>query len=71
MRLKLGVYEHFKGKRYEVIGHARHSETLDDMIIYKQLYGDESLWVRPTKMFFDEVEADGQMMPRFRYIGRE
>lgn len=69
--MKPGVYEHFKGKRYEVIGVARHSETEEEMVVYRQLYGEHSLWVRPLAMFFEEVERDGKHMPRFRYVGEK
>ncbi len=67
--LKLGKYKHYKGKEYEVIGVGRHSETLEDLVVYRALYGDHSLWVRPLKMFTEEVEIDGKKMPRFAYIG--
>lgn len=68
--LKLGIYEHFKGKRYEVIGVARHSETLEEIVVYRALYGEGGLWVRPLKMFLEEVERDGKRVPRFRYVGK-
>ncbi len=71
--LKLGKYQHYKGKQYEVIGFARHSETLEELVIYKALYdseefGSNALWVRPKSMFFETVNIDGQELPRFRYI---
>ena len=72
--VKLGVYEHYKGKRYEVIGVGRHSETLEELIVYRALYdskefGKNSLWVRPKKMFLEQVEIDGKMVPRFKFVG--
>ncbi len=67
--LQLGVYEHYKGKRYEVIGLAKHSETLEEAVVYKALYGKKQLWVRPLKMFLENVEVNGKKMPRFMYIG--
>lgn len=69
--LKPGEYVHFKSPemRYKVIGVAFHSETLEEMVVYRKLYGDGGLWVRPLKMFTEEVERDGKKMPRFRYIG--
>jgi hypothetical protein len=67
--IKTGEYEHFKGKRYKVLGVARHSETLEDVVIYQALYGDYETWVRPLRMFLEEVEHDGKRMPRFKYIG--
>ncbi len=70
-KLRLGVYEHFKGKRYEVIGVARHSETQEEMVVYRKLYDDGSFWVRPLKMFLEEVEREGIRVPRFRYIEKE
>lgn len=67
--LKLGEYEHYKGKRYEVIGVAKHSETLEELAVYRALYGNNELWVRPVKMFLEKVEVDGKKEPRFRYLG--
>lgn len=70
MSVKLGKYEHYKGKKYVVIGAARHSETLEELIVYRALYGNRALWVRPLKMFWEEVEVRGKKMPRFKFIGR-
>jgi len=67
--LQLGKYEHYSGKQYEVTGIARHSETLEELVVYKPLYKEDNLWVRPLKMFLEEVEIDGKKMPRFRYLG--
>ena len=67
-KLKLGIYEHFKGDRCEVIGVAKHSETLEEMVVYRHLDG-RGLWARPLAMFFEEVERDGNKMPRFKFIG--
>ncbi len=66
--MKQGIYEHYKGKRYRVIGVAKHSETLEEVVVYQALYGDGDLWVRPLKMFSEEIEINGQKTPRFRYI---
>jgi hypothetical protein len=63
--LKLGKYRHYKGKEYEVIGIAKHSETLEELVVYRALYGDGQIWVRPLKMFLEEVEVNGQKVPRF------
>jgi len=68
--LKVGKYRHYKGKEYEVIGIAKHSETLEETVVYQALYGERGVWVRPVKMFFEEVEVDGKKMPRFEYIGK-
>ena len=65
--IKPGKYEHFKGGQYEVLGVAKHSETLEELVIYKNSDGD--FWVRPLKMILDEVEFKGQQVPRFKYIG--
>ena len=68
--IKVGKYRHYKGKEYEVIGTAMHSETLEDLVVYRALYGERNLWVRPVKMFLEEVEVDGKKIPRFKYIGK-
>lgn len=60
-----GIYRHFKGNRYEVIGVARHSETEEQYVVYRCLYGDESLWVRPLELFTEKVPVDGIHVPRF------
>ena len=67
--IKLGKYRHFKGNEYEVLGVAQHSETLEPMVVYKSLYGDGGLWVRPAAMWDETVTRDGKTMPRFSYIG--
>ena len=66
--IKLGKYRHFKGNEYEVIGIAKHSETLEEMVIYRALYGDGGMWVRPAEMWEETVERDGQIFKRFTYI---
>ena len=66
--LQLGKYKHYKGKMYEVIGVAKHSETLEDLVVYKKLYDDGEIWVRPLKMFLEDVEVDGIMVPRFEFV---
>ena len=68
MNIKQGKYRHYKGHEYEVIGFARHSETLEDMIIYKALYGEGGTWVRPKTMFFEKVMVSGREIPRFEYM---
>lgn len=67
--IKKGIYRHFKGNEYEVIGIARHSETLEEMVIYKALYGDADIWVRPVSMWSETVIKDGVEYKRFTYIG--
>jgi hypothetical protein len=64
-----GRYRHFKGGLYEVLGVARHSETEEEFVVYRALYGDGGLWVRPRAMFLDTVTAGGVAVPRFRYLG--
>ena len=67
--LKPGRYRHFKGNEYELLGVARHSETLEPMVVYRALYGERGLWVRPAAMWSEQVERDGYCGPRFTYIG--
>lgn len=69
MAIKPGQYRHFKGREYEVIGVASHSETLEPMVVYRALYGEGGLWVRPAAMWTEQVERDGYSGPRFVYIG--
>jgi len=64
-----GRYRHYKGHEYIVIGIARHSETMEELVIYRQEYGDKALWVRPKQMFLETVEVDGKIVPRFEYLG--
>ncbi|MDF1497701.1 MAG: DUF1653 domain-containing protein [Patescibacteria group bacterium] len=73
---KPGKYLHYKNKPYEVIGVARHSETLEELVVYRALYdseefGTNSLWVRPKEMFMEDVIVDGETKPRFRYLTDE
>lgn len=63
--LPTGRYRHYKGKEYEVVGLARHSETLEVLVVYRPLYNASGLWVRPYAMFIETVEVDGQTVPRF------
>lgn len=67
--MKPGRYRHYKGNYYEVIGVARHSETEEELVVYRCLYGDFSLWVRPLAMFTESVEVDGREVPRFEFRG--
>lgn len=64
-----GRYRHFKGGEYEVLGVARHSETDERLVVYRPLYGDGGLWVRPVAMFLETVTIDGQPRPRFTHLG--
>lgn len=71
--IKLGKYQHYKGNFYEVLGVARHSEILEDFVVYKSLYNSPefptgSLWIRPKEMFFGQIEVNGQKIPRFKFI---
>ena len=67
--MKTGRYRHYKGQEYLVIGVAMHSETGEELVVYRPDYGDRNLWVRPKTMFLDHVEQGGQSVPRFEYIG--
>lgn len=64
-----GRYRHYKGNEYEVISIARHSESEEKMVVYRKLYDDHSMWVRPLGMFAEDVLVDGQQQPRFKWIG--
>lgn len=70
MEIKPGKYRHFKGNLYEVIGVAQHSETQEEMVVYRALYGEYGLWVRPAVMWTETVDRDGYHGPRFQYIGK-
>lgn len=75
MKIEEGLYQHYKGNYYSVIGQAKHSETLEDLIIYKALYysdfGIGAIWARPLSMFLEQIEVDGKMIPRFKKIENE
>ena len=68
MDIKPGRYRHFKGNMYEVIGVAKHSESLEEMVVYRALYGSGDLWVRPTSMWDETIERDGRVFKRFEFI---
>lgn len=67
--IKIGRYRHFKGNEYEVLYLAKHSETLEPIVVYRALYGEHGVWVRPAKMWNETVERDGQTYTRFTFIG--
>lgn len=67
-KVKLGKYRHYKGKDYQVLGVARHSETGKDLVVYKKLYDDYSMSVRPLDMFLENVTVDDKIVPRFKYL---
>ena len=68
-RLIPGRYRHYKGNEYTVLGVALHSETNEELVVYRQEYGDHGLWVRPKQVFLETVTFDGQTVPRFQYFG--
>jgi len=70
VKIKSGKYIHYKGAEYEVLGTAKHSETLEEFVVYKALYGEGELWIRPLKMFLEEVNFGGKKVLRFKYIGK-
>jgi hypothetical protein len=69
--LKKGIYQHYKGKLYEVYHIAQHSETEEWLVVYKALYGEQGMWVRPYEMFVEKVEVNGEMLERFAYVGEQ
>ena len=69
MDIKLGKYRHFKGNEYEVIAIAKHTETLEETVVYKALYGDGGYWVRPVSMWNETVIKDGKTLKRFEFLG--
>ncbi|PKM05388.1 MAG: DUF1653 domain-containing protein [Gammaproteobacteria bacterium HGW-Gammaproteobacteria-6] len=71
MSLKPGLYRHYKGKDYQVLGVATHSETEERLVVYRTLYGDFDLWVRPLEMFVGTVELDGESTARFTFISED
>lgn len=68
MNIELGTYRHYKGNEYEVLGVAHHSETMEELVVYRALYGEHELWVRPLEMFVENVMINGITQPRFRKI---
>jgi hypothetical protein len=70
-QIPYGVYRHYKGNQYEVIGFAKNSETLEDMVIYKALYGEYGTWVRPLSMWGNDIEINGKTVKRFEFIGEK
>ena len=68
MELQKGIYRHYKGNEYEVIALAKHSETEEQMVVYRALYGEYGIWVRPYEMFVEEVELDGVKVARFKFL---
>lgn len=62
------LYEHYKGLRYKIIGVARHSETLEELVVYQALYGENDIWVRPIEMFLGDIVINGQLQARFKAV---
>ena len=71
MEIRPGRYRHFKGNEYEVLGIAHHSETMEELVVYRALYGEGGLWVRPAAMWNETVERDGKVHRRFTYLGED
>ena len=71
MSVRPGTYRHYKGNEYTVIGIARHSETDEELVVYRPAYGEQGLWVRPKEMFLETVEVDGKQVPRFEFLGEK
>lgn len=70
-KIRAGRYRHFKGREYRVLYIARHSETLEEYVVYQALYGNEEIWVRPANMWNETVVRDGEDFMRFTYVGEE
>ncbi len=68
MEVKLGVYQHYKGNYYQVVSFARHSETLEELIVYQELYGNYGMWVRPQDMFLENIFIEGKEIARFKFV---
>ena len=68
MEIQKGIYRHYKGSEYEVLMVARHSETEEPMVVYRALYGDYGVWVRPYEMFIEKVEVNGKLVDRFAFL---
>ncbi len=69
--VRTGRYRHYKGNEYTVVGVARHSETEEELVVYRKEYGDHGLWVRPKEMFLETVVVSGRLVPRFQYLRSE
>jgi hypothetical protein len=69
--IQTGMYRHYKGNTYQVLGVAKHSETEEHLVVYRALYGEFGLWVRPLEMFCGKVEVGGKSVPRFEFINQE
>lgn len=67
-KIKVGIYRHYKGNLYQVLHTARHSETKETLVVYRALYGDYGVWVRPLTMFCESVTIDGKTLPRFEFV---
>jgi hypothetical protein len=68
LNIKQGIYRHFKGNKYHILGVAQHSEDGSTLVVYRPMYGTEDLWVRPVEMFLETVELNGQQVPRFDFL---
>jgi len=68
MKLRIGLYRHYKGNMYQVLGVAKHSETMDELVVYRALYGERGLWVRPIGMFLESLEFNGELIQRFEFV---
>ncbi len=67
--IQLGIYEHYKGQYYQVLGIARHTETSEELVVYQALYGDRLLWVRPVSLFNQTILQNAEEVPRFKFVG--